>query len=52
MKHNTTITFLIDTDKKKKLREFADRRGMDVSNFVRFVIFQYVKKEGEQDGRD
>ena len=41
------ITFPVNEYEKGKIIEEADRRGLSMSAFVRYVMSEYFKKEGK-----
>lgn len=45
MVKNTQITFRISETIKKEIQEAADKRGMNVADFVRYAVMKQVEED-------
>lgn len=42
---NNVIHLQIDGDLKKKMSEIAEKNGLPLATFIRYVLLKYVEKE-------
>lgn len=45
IKDKNMINIALDGDLKKKMSEIAERNGLPLATFIRYVLTKYVEKE-------